>query len=35
MRAYVAPDGKPAEYSEKNVPYRPRTYIKINPKGAG
>lgn len=34
MRAYVAPDGKPAEYSEKNVPYRPRTYIRINPQGA-
>lgn len=33
MRAYVAPDGKPAEYSEKNVPYRPRTYLKVNPGG--
>ncbi len=34
MRAYVAPDGKPAGYSEKNVPYRPRTYLKVNPEGA-
>jgi len=34
MRAYVAPDGKPAEYSEKNVPYQPRTYLKVNPRGA-
>jgi len=34
MRAYVAPDGKPAEYSEKNVPYKPRTYLKVNPYGA-
>ncbi|RFT16729.1 MAG: hypothetical protein OP8BY_1342 [Candidatus Saccharicenans subterraneus] len=33
MRAYVAPDGKPAEYSEKNVPYQPRTYLKVNPGG--
>lgn len=33
MRAYVAPDGSPAEYSEKNVPFRPRTYLKINPNG--
>ncbi|MDI6697335.1 MAG: S46 family peptidase [Candidatus Saccharicenans sp.] len=34
MRAYVAPDGKPAEYSEKNVPYKPRTFIRVNPEGA-
>ncbi|MCX8159722.1 MAG: S46 family peptidase [Candidatus Saccharicenans sp.] len=34
MRAYVAPDGKPAEYNEQNVPYKPRTYLKINPDGA-
>ena len=34
MRAYVAPDGKPAEYSEKNIPYQPRTYLKVNPAGA-
>lgn len=34
MRAYVAPDGKPAEYSQKNVPYKPRAYLKVNPQGA-
>lgn len=34
MRAYVAPDGKPAEYSQKNVPYKPRAYLKVNPHGA-
>ena len=22
-RAYVGPDGKPSDYSEENVPYRP------------
>lgn len=33
MRAYVAPDGSPAEYSEKNVPFKPKTYLKINPAG--
>lgn len=33
LRAYVAPDGSPAEYSEKNVPFRPKTYIKVNPAG--
>ncbi|MHC4927740.1 MAG: S46 family peptidase [Planctomycetota bacterium] len=29
LRAYVGPDGKPAEYSEENVPYRPKHYLKI------
>jgi len=33
MRAYAGPDGKPAEYNEKNVPFKPRTYLKINPAG--
>ncbi len=33
MRAYVAPDGSPAAYSPQNVPYHPRTYLKINPQG--
>jgi hypothetical protein len=33
MRAYVAPDGSPAEYSPKNVPYRPKKFIKIAPEG--
>ncbi len=34
MRAYVAPDGKPAAYSKDNVPYHPKKYIKVNPNGA-
>ena len=33
MRAYVGPDGSPAEYNEKNVPFKPKTYLKINPLG--
>lgn len=33
MRAYVAPDGSPAEYSTSNVPYRPRKFLKVNPEG--
>ena len=33
MRAYVAPDGSFAEYSEENVPYKPRAYIPISTKG--
>jgi len=32
-RAYVSKDGKPAEYSEDNVPYEPKHYLKVNPKG--
>ncbi|HEX9974858.1 MAG TPA: S46 family peptidase, partial [bacterium] len=30
MRAYVGPDGKPAEFSDKNVPYKPKNYLKIS-----
>jgi len=33
MRAYVALDGSPAEYSPENVPFHPKKYLKINPKG--
>jgi hypothetical protein len=33
LRAYVAPDGTPAAYSTANVPYRPKTYLKVQPKG--
>jgi hypothetical protein len=33
LRAYVAPDGKTSEYSKDNVPYRPKTYLKIAPEG--
>ena len=33
MRAYVAPDGSTAEYSKDNVPYRPKRFIQVEPKG--
>jgi hypothetical protein len=33
LRAYVAPDGSAAEYSEKNIPYKPAKFLKVNPKG--
>lgn len=33
MRAYVAPDGSPAEYSPENIPFRPKKYLKIAPEG--
>ncbi len=33
LRAYVAPDGSVAEYSEKNIPYKPIKYLNVNPKG--
>ncbi|GMU44649.1 MAG: S46 family peptidase [Xanthomonadales bacterium] len=32
-RAYVGPDGKPADYSEANVPYRPKAHLKVQPAG--
>jgi len=33
LRAYVAPDGSPAEYAKENVPYHPKTYLQVNPNG--
>lgn len=33
VRAYVGKDGKPAEYSPDNIPYTPKKFLKINPKG--
>src|SRR6267142_2845207 len=30
MRAYVGADGKPAEYSTKNVPYKPKKFLSIS-----
>ncbi len=33
MRAYVGPDGKPAEHAAANVPYHPKRYLKVNPAG--
>ncbi|WP_286262387.1 S46 family peptidase [Thalassotalea atypica] len=29
-RAYVGRDGQPADYSEDNVPYKPKHYLKVN-----
>jgi hypothetical protein len=33
-RAYVAKDGKPAPFSKENVPYKPKHFLKVSPKGA-
>ena len=33
MRAYVAPDGSPADYSPDNVPYQPKRVVKVAPQG--
>jgi hypothetical protein len=33
LRAYVAPDGSPAEFSDANVPYQPATYLRVAPEG--
>ncbi|WP_224744110.1 S46 family peptidase [Pontibacter aquaedesilientis] len=30
FRVYMSPDGKPAAYSEKNVPYKPKHHLPIN-----
>ncbi len=32
-RAYVGPDGKPADFSEENVPYKPKHYLKVSDQG--
>ena len=33
LRAYVGKDGQPASYSDDNVPYQPKSYLKINADG--
>lgn len=33
FRVYTGPDGKPAEYHENNIPYKPRHFLKISLKG--
>jgi len=33
MRAYVAPDGSPAEYAPGNVPFHPKKYLEVAPEG--
>ena len=32
-RAYVGKDGKPADFSKDNVPFRPKGYLRTNPNG--
>jgi hypothetical protein len=34
IRAYVGPDGKPADYSANNVPFHPKRFLKVSPSGA-
>jgi len=33
FRVYMSPDGEPAEYSEDNVPFKPKHYLPISMKG--
>ncbi|MBN1388845.1 MAG: S46 family peptidase [Bacteroidales bacterium] len=33
FRVYMGPDGKPAEYSEDNVPLKPRYHLPVSAKG--
>jgi hypothetical protein len=33
VRAYVAPNGSSAKYSEDNVPYKPKKFLEVNPNG--
>ena len=33
LRAYVGPDGQPADYSPNNVPFTPKKFFRVNPKG--
>ena len=34
LRAYVGLDGKAAEYSAENVPYKPKSFLKVQKQGA-
>jgi hypothetical protein len=33
FRIYMSPDGKPADYSEKNIPFKPKHHLPINISG--
>ena len=33
LRAYVGPDGKPADFAKENVPYRPQHFMKMATEG--
>jgi hypothetical protein len=30
LRAYVSPDGKPADFAKENVPYQPKHFLKVS-----
>jgi hypothetical protein len=34
LRAYVAPDGRSADYSQENVPYNSKVYLRLSSAGA-
>jgi hypothetical protein len=34
LRAYVAPDGSPADYDARNVPFKPKRFLRVAAKGA-
>jgi len=33
LRIYVSPDGRPAPFAKENVPYRPKSWLKVATKG--
>jgi len=33
LRAYVAPDGSPADFAPANLPFKPKRFLKVNPAG--
>ncbi len=33
LRVYVSPDGKPAPFAKENVPYRPKSWLRVASKG--
>lgn len=33
LRAYVSPDGSPADYATENVPYHPKRFLTVEPSG--
>jgi hypothetical protein len=33
LRAYVAPDGSPADYAPQNVPFKPRRFLRVAARG--
>lgn len=33
IRAYVGPDGQPAEYAPENKPFTPKNHFRVNPNG--